>query len=351
MPSLPPKHLSGVRIREETDIIEGEVVHLAIDRPASGEGAKVGKITLKTTSMETDYELGQKMIEALTKAKVEPGDVITIDKASGKVTRIGRAFQRVHDFDAVGPGLKIVQTPAGEVQKRKQTEHVVSLHEIDVINSRSQGFLALFTGDTGEIKPEVREQIDMKVAGWKEEGKAEILPGVLFIDECHMLDIECFSFLNRAMESEMAPIIVMATNRGITDIRGTDFKSPHGLPMDMLDRMLIIPTNHYSEQEILQILQTRCDEEDVAMSDKAKGVLVKLAGSTSLRYALQVIQAAHLVCRKRKATEVSPEDISRAYELFMDVKRSAAFLKEFQDEMVMYQEEEEEEEEDAAMES
>lgn len=60
-----------------------------------------------------------------------------------------------------------------------------------------QGFLALFAGDTGEIRHEVREQIDMKVAEWREEGKAEIVPGVLFIDEVHMLDIECFSFLNR----------------------------------------------------------------------------------------------------------------------------------------------------------
>ncbi len=51
---------------------------------------------------------------------------------------------------------------------------------------------------------------------WREEGKAEIVPGVLFIDEVHMLDIECFSFLNRALESDMAPILIMATNRGIT---------------------------------------------------------------------------------------------------------------------------------------
>ncbi len=59
----------------------------------------------------------------------------------------------------------------------------MSLHEIDVINSRQQGFLALFAGDTGEIKGEVREQIDLKVAEWREEGKATIVPGVLFIDE------------------------------------------------------------------------------------------------------------------------------------------------------------------------
>ena len=73
--------------------------------------------------------------------------------------------------------------------------HTVSLHEIDVINSRSQGFLALFSGkqpyfdcmkfylffhvgDTGEIKAEVRDQINAKVSEWREEGKAEIVPGV-----------------------------------------------------------------------------------------------------------------------------------------------------------------------------
>jgi len=91
-----------------------------------------------------------------------------------------------------------VQCPEGELQKRKEVVHVVTLHEIDVINSRTQacrdwpaapgsvaaavssakqllhaerlsrgcaqGFLALFAGDTGEIRPEVREQIDTKVS-------------------------------------------------------------------------------------------------------------------------------------------------------------------------------------------
>lgn len=38
--------------------------------------------------------------------------------------------------------------------------------------------MALFAGDTGEIKAELRDQIDTKVAEWKEEGKADIIPGV-----------------------------------------------------------------------------------------------------------------------------------------------------------------------------
>jgi RuvB-like protein 2 len=61
----------GVRIKEETEIIEGEVVEVEIDRPATaGAAAKTGKLTLKTTEMETIYDLGTKMIESLTKEKV-----------------------------------------------------------------------------------------------------------------------------------------------------------------------------------------------------------------------------------------------------------------------------------------
>jgi RuvB-like protein 2 len=174
----------GVRIREETEIIEGEVVEVQIDRPATGTGAKVGKLTLKTTEMETIYDLGNKMIESVIKEKVQAGDVVTIDKATGKITRLGRSFTRARDYDATGAStrfsflililillililisilliflfsliLRFVQCPEGELQKRKEVVHTVTLHEIDVINSRTQGFLALFSGDTGEIKPEV----------------------------------------------------------------------------------------------------------------------------------------------------------------------------------------------------
>jgi RuvB-like protein 2 len=223
--------------------------------------------------METVYDLGTKMIDALQKEKVSAGDVITIDKASGRITKLGRSFSRSRDYDAMGPQTRFVQCPEGELQKRKEVVHTVSLHEIDVINSRQQGFLALFAGDTGEIKAEVREQIDQKVAEWREEGKATIVPGVLFIDEVHMLDIECFSWLNRALESDLAPVLIIATNRGFAKIRGTDYKSPHCIPIDLLDRLMIISTAPYSEAEVKRILEIRCEEEDVEMNKDALDLL------------------------------------------------------------------------------
>ena len=107
-----------------------------------------------------------------------------------------------------------------------------------------------------------------------------------------MLDIECFSFLNRALESDTAPIVIFATNRviinikGITNIRGTNYKSPHGLPLDLLDRLLIITTVPYDEQEIEQILKIRCEEEDGEMSEDALELLTKIGVETTLRYAI-----------------------------------------------------------------
>ena len=155
----------GVRIREETEIIEGEVVEVQIDRPVSGnvrtlnlepnctsrkthaslsrmlvaaapQAAKTGKLTLKTTDMETIYDLGQKMIEALHKEKVQAGyargvdvgkstgrltkvrdrprfvrgrfsDVITIDKSTGKISKLGRSFTKARDYDATGANVRL----------------------------------------------------------------------------------------------------------------------------------------------------------------------------------------------------------------------------------------------------
>ncbi|TSY98084.1 RuvB-like 2 [Bagarius yarrelli] len=249
------------------------------------QGAKVGKLTLKTTEMETIYDLGNKMIESLTKEKVQAGDVITIDKATGKICKLGRSFTRARDYDAMGAQTQFVQCPEGELQKRKEVVHTVSLHEIDV----------------------------------------------LFIDEVHMLDIECFSYLNRALETDLSPVLIMATNRGITRIRGTRYESPHGIPIDMLDRLVIIATSPYTEKETRQILKIRCEEEDVELSEEAHTVLTRIGQETSLRYAIQLITCAGLVCRRRRGTEVQVEDIKRAYSLFLDEARNTQYMMEYQD--------------------
>jgi RuvB-like protein 2 len=147
-----------------------------------------------------------------------------------------------------------------------------------------------------------------------------------------MLDLECFSYLNRALESDMAPIVIMATNRGITRIRGTNLKSPHGIPIDLLDRMIIIRTVPYTDKEIKEILRIRCEEEDCQMEADALVILTRIATETSLRYAIQLISTSNLISRRRKSPEITKEDVKKVYSLFLDEARSSRMMKDYQDE-------------------
>jgi RuvB-like protein 2 len=52
--------------------------------------------------METLYDLGTKMIEALGKEKVTAGDIITIDKASGEFWARCTARERASVWGARG---------------------------------------------------------------------------------------------------------------------------------------------------------------------------------------------------------------------------------------------------------
>ena len=149
-----------------------------------------------------------------------------------------------------------------------------------------------------------------------------------------MLDMECFSFLNRALESDMAPVLVIATNRGIAKIRGTEYKSPHGIPLDLLDRLMIISTEPYTHDEVRKILSVRCEEEDVEMADDALELLARIGMETSLRYAIHMIITSSLAAEKRKSSQVEIEDIKRVYKLFVDVKRSTQYLMEYNKEFM-----------------
>ena len=66
-------------------------------------------------------------------------------------------------------------------------------------------------------------------------------------------------------------------------------------------------------------------------AEDAKDLLTKIGSETSLRYAIHLITAASLVASKRKAPKVEVADLGRAYELFVDIKRSTQFMMEYQE--------------------
>jgi RuvB-like protein 1 len=153
-----------------------------------------------------------------------------------------------------------------------------------------------------EITDKLRNEVNKVVNKYIDQGIAELVPGVLFIDEVHMLDIECFTFLNRALESKLSPIVILATNRGMSTIKGTDLIAPHGLPVDLLDRLLIVRTLPYTLEEIIKILYIRAQTESINVQEDGLALLGSIGTKTSLRYAVQLLNPANIFAKTQGKT-------------------------------------------------
>ena len=114
-----------------------------------------------------------------------------------------------------------------------------------------------------------------------------------------MLDIECFTYLNRALESSLAPIVILATNRGTCAVRGTDMQSPHGIPVDLLDRLVIVRTLPYSPEEMVSILGIRAKVEGIAVDEESLALLGSIGERASLRHAVQLLTPANIMAKVR----------------------------------------------------
>jgi TBP-interacting protein len=327
----------GVRIREMRKVYEGVVKEVKIRRarhPLMPYYAipVEAKITLATKDEEATLTVPEEVTQQIVEMGIRKGDVIWIDAETGKVHRVGRTKEiegaKTYDIEV----KKIIEIPKGPVKKEKEIVTVFSLHELDVYFATQRSLVSFF-GLTfeREIPSEVRKDVDDRVKKWLEEKKAELVPGVLFIDDAHMMDIEAFSFLTRAMESEFAPIIILATNRGFARIRGTDLDSPHGMPLDLLDRLLIIPTRPYNSDEVREIIKIRAEEMEIELTNEALEKLVELGVKKSLRYAVQLMEPARILAETRGSSKIEARDVENASKLFIDVSMSVEYLKQYEE--------------------
>jgi len=335
----------GVEIHEMRKVYEGEVTLVDIKtvphpyNPYQKVPESV-RLTLKTGDEEKTIEAGASIAQQIISEGISEGHVIQIDAETGRVVNLGLCLEsqkgKTYDVDT----RRKIPRPNGKVLKEKEFVYTLTLADLDDINAkqRSGGFFSLLFGgsESKEIDTEVRMAVDQQVKEWVDEGKAFIHPGVLFIDDSHLLDLEAFSFLGRAMESELVPIIILATNRGIARIRGTDIKSPLGFPIDLIDRSVIITTQPYDVESIKEILRIRAVEEKIKLENKALEKLAEVGAKTSLRYAVQLLSLAAQNAKSAKRDEVKVEDVQRVDELFMDIGEAAQYLKEHEEKMMVH---------------
>lgn len=334
----------GLRIKETKEVWEGEVTEITPEEtedPHGGYGKVVSGVLvgLKTTKGQKSLKLDPSIYENMQKEKVAVGDVIYIEATNGAVKRVGRSDSYSTEYDLEAE--EYVPIPKGDVHKKKEIVQDVTLHDLDVANARPQGghdFLSLMSQINRPKKTEITEKLRLEinkvVNRYIDHGIAELVPGVLFIDEVHMLDIECFTYMNRALESNLAPIVILATNRGVCTIRGTEMKSPHGVPIDLLDRLLIIRLMPYTLEEIVQILAIRCETEGFEIETDALAHLATVGTKTSLRYAVQLINPSFVLAQTLGKLKITKDEVEEINGLFFDGKTSAKILQEQADKYI-----------------
>ncbi len=328
----------GVRLREVRKVYEGVVRELKIRRASHPFNPYVmvpreARLTLETRDDQLTITVSEEIAAQLIQLGVRRGDLIWIDAETGTVHKTGRVrgVEKARYFDIEAE--RFVEMPSGPVKKEKEIVRTFTLHDLDVYYAAQRASITLLLGFAAEreISPEVRQKVDEEVRKLVEEGRASIVPGVLFIDDAHMLDLEAYSFLTRTMESELAPIMILATNRGITRIRGTELESPHGMPLDLLDRLLIIPTRPYTPDEIREIIKIRADEEEVPLTEEAVEELTRIGSETSLRYAVQLMEPARIIAERNGRHKVTVDDVQEAQKLFIDLKQSTKYIQEYEE--------------------
>ena len=194
----------GLKVRETKDVYEGEVTELTpeeAENPLGGYGKTISTllIGLKSARGQKKLRLDPSIYEAIQKERVQVGDVIYIETNTGACKRVGRSDAYATEFDLEAE--EYVPIPKGEVHKKKEIVQDVSLHDLDVANARPQGgqdimsmMGQLMKPKMTEITDKLRGEINKVVSKYINQGVAELVPGVLFIDEV------CFYFGPRCVE-------------------------------------------------------------------------------------------------------------------------------------------------------
>jgi RuvB-like protein 1 (pontin 52) len=102
--------------------------------------------------------------------------------------------------------------------------------------------------------------------------------------------------------------------------------SPHGIPVDLLDRMLVIRTMPYTLEEIIQILAIRAATEGITVEEDALVKLGEIGERATLRFAVQLLTPSRILAATQGREAISVSDVNDVDSLFYDAKASSRIL-------------------------
>ena len=242
---------------------------------------------------------------------------------------MGRCDAYATEFDLEAE--EYVPLPKG-VHKKKEIVQDVTLHDLDNANAEPQGGQDIMSvmgqmmkSKKTEITEKLRQEINKVVNRYIDTEWRNSCPACSSSTRC-TCSTSSASGPQPRVESSLAPIVIFATNRGICEIKGTDMSAPHGVPVDLLDRLVIIRTLPYTAEEMVKILAVRAATEGCRWTRRASPPRGRRRRRQSA-HAVQLLTPA-AVLAKTSEGEITLGDLEECGELFLDAKASAKLLTE-----------------------
>lgn len=200
-----------VNMKETKNIYEGEVTELQV---SSDQDIAV---TLKTLRGSKRLRLSHTLAVVIDKERISVGDVVYIECNSGIVKRLGRSESFLQDCDIESE--RYIPLPKGEAFRAREIVQEMSLHDLDVANTKPSGGeegLVLNTElrEVKEVCGELQDEVDRIVKRYVEGGNCEVRSEVLVIEGGVLLSAECVRFLGFVSERKYCPIVFVTFEEG-----------------------------------------------------------------------------------------------------------------------------------------
>lgn len=139
---------------------------------------------------------------------IKIGNIVRIIPQSYSVQNLGESFNYINT-NSINK-LNFFSIPKGKVFKKKILIREITMYEFEFENyTNRKNFEFLNTESTTKLIKDT----EALLWNYNKFGKAEIIKGVLFINEAHYLNPNCLYFLSKSFNNWLFPTIILSTNK------------------------------------------------------------------------------------------------------------------------------------------
>mmetsp|Transcript_10471 Transcript_10471/g.20613 ORF Transcript_10471/g.20613 Transcript_10471/m.20613 type:complete len:435 (-) Transcript_10471:103-1407(-) len=275
----------GINLFENIEFYQGELVDFLIENKFNKKW-KSSKIIISVILRTSQGSLQLKLHDSLSgnflKENPKIGDLIQIIPTTQNVKIVGTIRFKETNVKNKNPILSNI--PKGNVFKKKKIIQKMTLLDLDYANCdlfEEKNF------EKTEITDQLRQEVDLLVSKYVSEKKVELVMGILFIDEAHILDQQSLFFLTKLSEVSYSPLIILATNRE------TNFNFEKGksslFPIEFLKKCVSVPIEPLERKIFSKIIAARCKTLNFPITGNSLLNCGIFSDTVSIRFAMLLV--------------------------------------------------------------